>query len=42
MRERPERLARKAHDGAFVSEVWRLFLFSRVLHVPPPRERDRR
>jgi hypothetical protein len=42
MRRSPARLPRKAEDGAFLSEVWRLFLFSRVLHVPPPRERDRR
>ena len=42
MRHRPDRLPRKADDGAFLSQVWRLFLFSRVLHVPPPRERYRR
>ena len=42
MRRAPAYLPRKAEDGTFLNEVWRLFLFSRVLHVPPPRERDRR
>jgi len=42
MRPRPDRPPRKADDGGFLSQVWRLFLFSRVLHLPPPRDRDRR
>jgi hypothetical protein len=35
-------MSRRTDEGAFLTEVWRLFLFSRVLHLPPPRDRDRR
>ncbi|MFO1059213.1 MAG: hypothetical protein U1E53_19885 [Dongiaceae bacterium] len=42
MRQPPARIPRRTDEGSFLNEVWRLFLFSRVLHLPPPRERDRR